>query len=106
MKNNIYKIAFSTSSEIGQSRSGLSVYMNELLKNSIKYDNENVYHLFIPKNHSALFKEIISTSKDNVVIHFMSPFFNGAVPNIFWHFFIYPYYLWKYKIDLVHLPED
>jgi glycosyltransferase involved in cell wall biosynthesis len=105
MKKNTCKIAFSTSAEIGNARSGLSVYMNELLKNIIKYDNQNVYHLFIPKNHSSLFVEIISTSKDNLVIHFISSFFNGAVTNIFWHFFIYPYYLWKYKIDLVHLPE-
>jgi glycosyltransferase involved in cell wall biosynthesis len=105
MKNNAYKIAFSTSAEIGNARSGLSVYMNELLKNIIKHDNQNEYHLFFPKNHSDLFREIISTPKDNIVIHFTSSFFNGAIANIFWHFFIYPYYLWRYKIDLVHLPE-
>jgi glycosyltransferase involved in cell wall biosynthesis len=105
MKNSAFKIAFSTSSEIGNLRSGLSVYMNELLKNIIAQDSRNMYHLFIPKNHSGLFADVISTSKENVVIHFTSPFFNKAVPNIFWHFFIYPYYLWKYNINLVHLPE-
>ncbi|ANE50011.1 hypothetical protein SY85_05385 [Flavisolibacter tropicus] len=79
--------------------------MNELLESIIEYDDQNEYHLFIPQNHTALFREIVATSKSNVVIHFTSSFFNGAVSNIFWHFFIYPFYLWKYKIDLVHLPE-
>lgn len=105
MKKDVLKIAFSTSAEIGNSRSGLSVYMNELLKNIIIQDKENVYHLFIPRNHSELFKEIIETSRSNVIIHFTTSFFNKAVPNIFWHFFIYPYYLWRYGINLVHLPE-
>lgn len=72
-----------------------------IIKTLQEIDNENEYFIFCIQKHHNFF------IKTNENFHFIESrnFIFHPVINILWHFFVFPFLLIKYHIDIAHIPD-
>jgi glycosyltransferase involved in cell wall biosynthesis len=78
-------------------KSGLWNYIKSIIENISKLDDKNKYYIFTYYKfniHKKNFKQIL----------FKSNWVNNPTVNMLWHQTFLPYFVKKYKIDLLHLP--
>jgi len=95
------RIAISTSTVHDNYREGLVEYIQKLITNLANLDAINEYFIFMPRLHNSLFP----VHQQNFIIVRINGFFCTPFGSLVWHLFLYPIYLFYYRIDVVHLPE-